>query len=223
MDLPANFEVNTVSPFVRNVYFDEDKVERELDSLLVLDAEKDIEIVEENLFVTITAFCTTWLQKAFSKKVDKRVDTLRQVITDVLDSDACNKDLLDFTETYTDITTKTISNHGETTVMEVRRKSRTRIHKGYRSLFAGRLANEGKLKFGNLHYNEANFIMVRRWLSNILSGDEYKDLRIVDKNLALDRATFMVFVVSEDFKRFQVCFEEGRMQDRLLMRFGASA
>jgi len=47
-------------------------------------------------------------------------------------------------------------------------------------------------------------------------------MRNVDKVLALDRATFMTFVMSDDFKRYQVLFEDKKMKDRLLMRFGAS-
>jgi hypothetical protein len=78
-----------------------------------------------------------------------------------------------------------------------------------------------KVKFGNLKYIEANRLMVHRWLSKVVE-EEFKDLRTVDKVLALERATFMAFVVSEDFLRYQVLFEDKIMSDRMLARFGAS-
>jgi len=216
--------INLESPIVHNVFLDADKAGRELDSMLVVDASSELDILEESPFVAVTCFCMRWLQKAMNMRIknDDKLGALKEVVVAAIESDNNDKPLLDFTEQYEDITTLARHNMGETTIVETRRRVRTKIRKGYRSLFAARLACEAKLKFGNMSYNEANIMMVRRWLSKMLDVPEYKDLRITDKLLALDRAVFMAFVVSEDFKRYKVLFENKLMNDRILLRFGAS-
>jgi hypothetical protein len=235
MSLPTDFVVNSTEHSVRNVYLDVELAERELGAMLVVDS-CELKVIEENPFVTatvycskpivaISVFCTTWLAKTFGyyEKSQNRVELLREVVTAVLDSEETDKNLLDYVETYTDITIKTIHHEGDATVVEQKRRSRSRICKGQRSHFAASLANMARVKFGTMTYNDANMIMIRRWMSKVLEEAQYKDLRNVDKALALDRAMFMAFVVSEDYKRFQVMFDTTKMKDRLLMRFGASA
>ena len=201
--------------------FDLAETARGLDAMLVLDA-RDLEIVEENPFVTVTAFCQKWLSKVFGVKKSMLHDkeNLRHVICDAVEN-ACER-AEDYTEEHIETRKKVSYVNGQAVERVVSRKKSTRIVKGNRSKFAGSLAQRVKVKFGNLKYVEANRIMVHRWLSKVVE-EEFKDLRTCDKVLALERATFMSFVVSEDFLRYQVLFEDKIMSDRLLARFGASA
>nr|UUW21091.1 MAG: hypothetical protein [Leptochloa chinensis tombus-like virus 1] len=204
------------------IIFDLERSQRELDTILRLDAEKDLDIVEENLFVSITVFCQTWLQKTFgvSKADSRRADVLREVITSAVEE--AHDDPKDYVEEHVTTSVKTTYDRGEVTNEVVRSRTTQRLVKGNRSKFAGSLAQRVKVKFGNLRYNEANRIMVHRWLSKLVE-EEFKDLRTADKILALERATFMAFVMSEDFLRYQVLFESSRMKDRLLAHFGGQA
>jgi hypothetical protein len=220
--MDEEFYVNTTSPVVRNVVFDVAVAQRRLDTLLVVDAETELEIVEENPFVSVTLFCQRWFIKAFglSKEDVRRKECLKRVVVEAVEA-ACD-DPIDYTEEHTDESVKTTYENGVASSTVVRKKSRRRITKGYRSMFAASLSLKVKIKFGALKYNEANRIMVHRWLSGVVE-EEYPDLRNCDKVLALERATFMSFVVSADYARFNVLFEDELMKDRLLMRFGASA
>jgi len=218
------FYVNTTVPVVHNVVFDAKVADRQIENILVLDAEKELDILEESPFVSVTVFCMRWLQNAFNMRIkdDDRLGALKEVVVAAVESETAGKELLDFTEVHTDVSMLSTFEQGQETVIETKRRTKQRITKGNRSLFAARLANEAKLKFGTLKYTEANMLMVRRWLSKFLDVPEFKDLRITDKVLALDRAVFMAFVVSEDFQRFKVLFESKKMQDKVLLRFGAT-
>jgi hypothetical protein len=200
--------------------FDLEATKRALDAMLVLDA-RELDIVEENPFVTVTAFCQKWLSKVFGVKKSQLHDkeNLRHVICNAVDS--AHDDPLDYVEDHAESRKLVTYRNGQATERIVSQKKTTRIVKGNRSKFAGSLAQRVKVKFGNLKYIEANRLMVHRWLSKVVE-EEFKDLRTVDKVLALERATFMAFVVSEDFLRYQVLFEDKIMSDRMLARFGAS-
>lgn len=225
---PREGEVGTATSVVeypvRDVsghQFDLELAKRELDAMLVIDA-RELDIVEENPFVTITVFCQKWLHKVFGVKKSQLQDkeNLRHVICDAVEN-ACER-AEDYIEEHIETHRKVTYVDGQAVERIVSRKKSARIAKGSRSRFAGSLAQRVKVKFGNLKYVEANRLMVHRWLSKVVE-DEFKDLRTCDKVLALERATFMAFVVSEDYLRYQVLFEDKLMADRLLARFGASA
>ncbi len=203
------------------IIFDVERARRDLDAMLVVDA-RDLEIVEENLFVSITVFCQKWIQRAFRVKREDclKADVIKDVITHAVE--AAHEDPQDYVEENTTETVRQTFENGETKSEVVRKRTTKRLVKGNRSKFAGSLAQRVKVKFGTMRYTEANRIMVHRWLSKLVE-DEFKDLRTCDKVLALERATFMAFVVSEDFARFQVLFESEPMKDRLLAHFGAPA
>jgi len=216
------FYVNTTTPVVHNVVFDVATAQQRLESLLVLDAEKELDIVEENPFVSITLFCQRWFQRAFNVKVEdsRRVELLKAIVTETMET--AHDFPVDYTEYNTEVHCKSVYEQGVEVTHEVKRVGRQRITKGCRTMFAAALATKVKVKFGTMNYTEANRIMVHRWLSGVVM-EEFPDLRNSDKALALERATFMAFVVSEDFARFKVLFEDKSMKDRLLMRFGASS
>nr|UHS72013.1 MAG: hypothetical protein [Tombusviridae sp.] len=200
------------------IIFDLEKTRRGLDSILRVDA-RDLEIIEENPFVSITVFCQKWFQKAFGlgKKESTEIEVLKQVVTSAMEE--AHEDPVDYVETHIDTSTRTTYNNGEAVVEVTRQRKTQRLVKGNRSKFAASLAQLVKVKFGSLKYTEANRLMVHRWLSKFVD-ETYADLRTVDKVLALERATFMSFIVSEDFARFQVLFESEAMKDRLLAHFG---
>lgn len=218
--LPPGYVVETPIRDTTGHQFDLDVTRRQLDGMLRLDA-RELDIIEENPFVTVTAFCQKWLSKVFGVKKSQLHDkeNLRHVICNAVDS--AHEDPLDYTEDHKEYRKLVTYENGQATERVVKRRKTTRIVKGNRSKFAGSLAQRVKVKFGNLKYIEANRLMVHRWLSKVVE-EEFKDLRTVDKVLALERATFMAFVVSEDFLRYQVLFEDKIMSDRLLARFGAS-
>jgi hypothetical protein len=217
-----HFYINTTAPVVHNVVFDIAAAHERLESLLVLDAEKDLNVVEENPFVTVTMFCQKWFQRAFGVEIKdtRRIELLKEIVTETMEKAV--DEPADYTEIHVDESLLVTFKNGEEVRELVKRRERRRITKGCRSMFAASLATRVKVKFGTLHYNEANQIMVHRWLSGIVD-EEFKDLRNCDKALALERATFMSFVTSADFSRFKVLFEDKLMQDRLLVRFGAQA
>jgi len=225
MDNHAHRHVNWCAPpsegFVGPyIHFDVERAQRELSAMLVIDA-TELDIIEENAFVAITVFCQTWLCKAFGlgKRESNQADILRETICAAVEE--AHVDANDYVEEHIDTTVKNTYNNGEVTQIVTRVRKTSRLVKGNRSKFAGSLAQRIKVKFGTLKYTEANRIMVHRWLSKIVE-DEFKDLRTVDKVLALERATFMAFIVSEDYARFQVLFESEKMSDRLLAHFGAA-
>jgi len=209
--------VGFVGPYI---HFDVERAQRELSAMLVVDA-TELDILEENVFVAITVFCQTWLCKAFglSKRESNQADILRETICAAVEE--AHVDANDYIEEHIDTSVKNTYNNGEITQIVTRVRKTARLVKGNRSKFAGSLAQRVKVKFGTLKYTEANRIMVHRWLSKVVE-EEFKDLRTVDKVLALERATFMAFVVSEDYARFKVLFESDKMSDRLLAHFGVS-
>ena len=62
---------------------------------------------------------------------------------------------------------------------------------------------------------EANVLVTRRWLQKLLAEPEYKDLRTVDKNIAIDRALFLSFVPTNDFRKMKLAVATRAWQDRV--------
>lgn len=230
-----------VDDWIHVVEFHEATADKALYDMDVLHAVDDLIIVDDwsfipgvNEVISVTIFCTQWLYRAFGVKLPEQIDNekviksdihratiLRDEVLAIADSKDLDRPLTDYIETFTDVEIKTVYHGDEVTVVEQKRKTRTRISKGNRSFFAVALANVARVKFGTIVYNEANMLMVRRWLGKVMEEPLYKDLRNVDKALALDRAMFLTFVVSPEYKQFKVLFDSTKMKDRLLMRFGA--
>lgn len=87
---------------------------------------------------------------------------------------------------------------------EVVEKIKTKIRKGSRSKFAASIAMLAYNKFGERPTSEANMLITRKWIQKLLDDSKYKDLRLCDKNNAIDRALFLSFVPTKDFQRMKM-------------------
>ncbi len=110
-------------------------------------------------------------------------------------------------------------------------KRKYMIRKGCRSRFAASLAKVAYNKFGNRSFNEANVLVTRKWIQKYLDEPSYKDLRICDKNIAIDRALFLSFVPTTDFQKMHLATTTSTWKDRLnadnvfgkIFRFGTAS
>lgn len=92
---------------------------------------------------------------------------------------------------------------------------RTRIRKGKRSVFAREVARAAYNKFGERKPSEANLLVTRRWIQKYLEGEMYKDLRNIDKNIAIDRALFLSFVPTKEFQFMRVVMTTPQWEERM--------
>nr|UHS72396.1 MAG: hypothetical protein 1 [Tombusviridae sp.] len=63
--------------------------------------------------------------------------------------------------------------------------------------------------------SEANILVTRKWIQKYLAEPEFKDLRVVDKNLAIDRALFLSFVPTNDFRTMKIATASRAWQKRV--------
>jgi hypothetical protein len=111
---------------------------------------------------------------------------------------------LEYVETHTYVNEHQVSVPGESDrVVRVERKKQM-IKKGKRSNFASCVASLAYNKFGARPMSEANVLVTRRWIQKLLDEPTYKDLRVVDKNIAIDRALFLSFVPTNDFRQMRL-------------------
>jgi len=82
----------------------------------------------------------------------------------------------------------------ETKILVNNQKTTKRIKRGRRTKFAMAVAKRAYMKFGARAVNEANVLVVRKWVTKLLEEPEFKDLRTCDKVNAIDRATFLSFI-----------------------------
>jgi hypothetical protein len=94
------------------------------------------------------------------------------------------------------------------------KKVRKVLKKGLRSAFAASIAKVAYNKFGERKMSEANVLVTRKWLAKYLAEDEFKDLRICDKNLAIDRALFLSFIPTKDFQAMRLATATTCWKDR---------
>lgn len=152
-----------------------------------------------------------WMRRALFG--DVRVEEFTTDMVRSLDTEA--NDPMDYVETHTYINEHVIEVQGET--QRVERISRTKkvLKKGKRSNFAACVAHEAYFKFGARPMTEANILVTRRWLQKLLSEPAYKDLRTVDRNIAIDRALFLSFVPSDDFRKMKIATASRAWQKRV--------
>lgn len=89
------------------------------------------------------------------------------------------------------------------------------LKKGNRSRFAASVAKLAYNKFGERPMSEANLLVTRKWLQKLLEDGDYKDLRTVDKNLAIDRALFLSFVPTNDFRKMKLAISTRAWEKRV--------
>jgi hypothetical protein len=121
----------------------------------------------------------------------------------------------DLVEIHTYTKSHTVVVAGETTRDETNTTVASKLVKGKRTKFALALAKEAYLKFGNRKFDEANCLVTRKWLNKFLEGDKFKDLRTCDKINAIDRALFLSFVPTEEFKQMKLVMQSKTMDARI--------
>lgn len=102
---------------------------------------------------------------------------------------------------------------GEETVGTVERR-KVVLRKGRRSNFSACIAQLAYNKFGERKMSEANVIVTRKWIAKLLEEPKYKDLRVCDKNIAIDRALFLSFVPTNEFRKMKMAVETAAWKDR---------
>jgi hypothetical protein len=123
---------------------------------------------------------------------------------------------LDYTATHIYENTHTVLNYADpdaTAIQSVVREKKV-ILKGQRSKFSAAVAKLAYNKFGERPMSEANLLVTRRWIQKLLEGNEYKDLRTVDKNIAIDRALFLSFVPTKDFQKMRMILTTAAWEER---------
>lgn len=152
-----------------------------------------------------------WMRRALFGDIRVEEFTIDMVRT--LDTEA--NDPMDYVETHTYVNEHVVVVQGETEKVE--RVSRTKkvLRKGKRSNFAACVAHEAYNKFGARPMTEANVLVTRRWLQKLLSEPSYSDLRTVDRNIAIDRALFLSFVPSNEFRKMKVAIASRAWQKRV--------
>lgn len=124
-------------------------------------------------------------------------------------------DPMDYVETHTHTFSKAVVVQGKQVRLETVTKKKMVLKKGKRTNFASSLAHIAYNKFGARPMTEANVLVTRKWLAKLLSEPEYKDLRIVDRNIAIDRALFLSFVPTNEFRQMKVVCATKAWQKRV--------
>lgn len=159
----------------------------------------------------ITKWGVEWLRRALFGDVSVEKFTLGAIKQ--LDVEA--KDPLDYVETHTYINEHVVAVQGKKEKIERVERVKKVLKKGKRSNFASCIAHEAYNKFGARAMTEANVLVTRRWLQKLLSEPEYKDLRMVDRNIAIDRALFLSFIPTDDFRKMRLATASRAWQKRV--------
>jgi len=148
----------------------------------------------------ITKWGFEWIRRALFGDISVEKFT----VDAIKDFDLSTEDPESFLIEHTYQNTHTIAGNEEETRVEVVTKVKKTIRKGKRTGFASAIAQEAYLKFGARPMTEANVLVTRRWLRKLLEDPKYKDLRTVDRMVALDRALFLSFVPTDEFRMMKL-------------------
>jgi hypothetical protein len=162
----------------------------------------------------LTKWGARWLQHAWGLVVAG--GSRNKVATDLLNKlDAEKGDPDQYVDAHVYESTHTITNSvtGTTEVGKVRR-SKAVLQKGRRSNFSACIAQLAYNKFGERKMSEANILVTRKWIQKLLDEPKYKDLRVCDKNIAIDRALFLSFVPTNAFRVMKLAVETKAWKDR---------
>jgi hypothetical protein len=159
----------------------------------------------------ITKWGIEWLRRAMFGDV-----SAEKVASDAIRAlDVEANDPMDYVETHTHSFSKAVVVQGKQVKLETVVKEKKVIKKGKRSNFAACVAQLAYNKFGARPMTEANVLVTRRWLAKLLAEPEYKDLRIVDRNIAIDRALFLSFVPTDAFRTMKIAVATKAWQKRV--------
>jgi len=129
--------------------------------------------------------------------------------------DEINEEPEEFLVKHTYTASHTIEEFDGIPVVEMRMRSTRKIRTGNRSNFAAAVSKHAYLKFGNRKMTEANILVTRKWIVKYLEDDKFKDMRTVDKALAVDRALFLSFVPSDEFRRMRLAVTTKQWEKRV--------
>ncbi len=164
--------------------------------------------------VVVSRWGAKWLKYAYNLVVVGREPEQRaKALLEQLDSDEVDEPV-DYVVNTTDTLTREVENRDVVEVTVVTKK-KSRLQKGKRSQFAKSLGQLAYNKFGERPMSEANLMVTRRWLQKQLESDELKDLRTVDKNIAIDRALFLSFVPTKAFLKMKVYSATAQWEKRV--------
>lgn len=159
----------------------------------------------------ITKWGWEWMKRALFGDVNVTKFTVEAVRSlDVEDGDA--EQYIE-KHTYTDEHRIVVA--GMEPIVQTRARTKHVLVKGKRSNFAACVAHEAYNKFGARPMTEANVLVTRRWLQKLLAEPKYKDLRTVDKNIAIDRALFLSFVPTNEFRKMKIAVASRAWQKRV--------
>lgn len=159
----------------------------------------------------ITKWGVEWLRRTLFGDISVEKFTTEAI--QHLDVEA--NDPMDYVETHTYINEHVIAVQGQADRIERVERVKKVLKKGRRSNFAACIAHEAYNKFGARPMTEANVLVTRRWLQKLLAEPMYKDLRMVDRNIAIDRALFLSFVPTNDFRKMRLAVGSRAWQKRV--------
>lgn len=159
----------------------------------------------------ITKWGVEWLKRALFGDISVKKFT-KQLIHD-LDVEDCEP--TDFMETHSYVNEHCVRQNGKIIKIEKNVRTKSVITKGKRSRFASSIAHQAYNKFGARPMSEANVLVTRKWIQKLLSEPQYGDLRTVDKNIAIDRALFLSFIPTNDFRQMKLAVADRAWQDRV--------
>jgi hypothetical protein len=152
-----------------------------------------------------------WMRRALFG--DIRVEELSSELIRNLDTEA--SDPMDYVETHTYVNEHVVVVQGERDKIERIVRTKKVLRKGKRSNFSACVAHEAYNKFGARPMTEANVLVTRRWLQKLMDEPRFKDLRVVDRNIAIDRALFLSFVPSNEFRKMKIVTASRAWQKRV--------
>jgi hypothetical protein len=165
--------------------------------------------------LVLTRWGARWMKHAWNILVEGNSrEQLAKSLISKLDEEKCDPEAYVDAHTYT--TTHTVYNKitGEELVGRVAREKKV-LRKGRRSNFSCTIAQLAYNKFGQRSMSEANVLVTRRWIQKLLEEPQYKDLRVCDKNIAIDRALFLSFVPTDAFREMKMVVQTKTWADRL--------
>lgn len=159
----------------------------------------------------ITKWGVEWLKRALFGDISVKKFT-KQLIHDL---DVEDKDPSEYLEVHSYTREHVVRQDGKIVKIEKDVRTKSVITKGKRSRFASSIAHQAYNKFGARAMTEANVLVTRRWIQKLLAEPQYGDLRTVDKNIAIDRALFLSFIPTNDFRQMKLAVADRAWQDRV--------
>jgi hypothetical protein len=164
--------------------------------------------------LVLTKWGSRWLRHAWNIVVEgSRRDQVAKALLNNLDAEKGDPE--QYVDAHVYESTHTIFNSASGTkeVGKVRR-SKAVLQKGRRSNFSACIAQLAYNKFGERKMSEANILVTRKWIQKLLEEPKYKDLRVCDKNIAIDRALFLSFVPTDAFRMMKLVVDTKTWKSR---------